>query len=279
MRRRLMRRAFLADIPVNDWIALGLLAWMLAMVGWSVQLAKWGELPNIVPTALFGTAIAFLMAKLRIRRSTGFINWTIPLNFAAFLIAGIVIVFWQASLNAEGSNPIARAYDAWDRFGIWIDIAINGGVSGDQIPFAMMMMTATWVTAYVVTFLTFRFNSPWIPAVILGTRASYEPQPPHRNARADFLSVHVRSRRPLLSSRRRRTHQPVAKIWTHIPQRSAMDRRKRRTHTRISCNDRRSHGTNDHPSFRHPQRPMEHHIPRSIHTVPRHRRKTTRRRS
>ena len=169
MRRRLMRRAFLADIPVSDWIALGLLAWMLAMVGWSVQLAKWGDLPNIVPTALFATAIAFLMTKLRIRRSSSFINWTIPLNFAAFLFAGIVIVFWQGSLNAEGANPIARSYDAWDRFGIWIDIAINGGVSGDQIPFAMMMMTATWVTAYVVTFLTFRFNSPWIPAVILGT--------------------------------------------------------------------------------------------------------------
>ena len=169
LHRRLMRRAFIADIPINDWIAIGLLAWMLAMVGWSVQLANWGELPNIVPTALFGTAIAFLMTKLRIRRNRGLNNWTILLNFAAFLLAGMVIVFWQGSLNGEGTNPIARSYDAWDRFGLWIDIAVNGGVSGDQVPFAMMMMTATWITAYVVTFLTFRFNSPWIPAVILGT--------------------------------------------------------------------------------------------------------------
>ena len=41
-----MRRAAFADIPVNDWIALGFLIWMLTMVGWSVQLANWGDLPK-----------------------------------------------------------------------------------------------------------------------------------------------------------------------------------------------------------------------------------------
>lgn len=169
MRRRLMRRAFLTDIPISDWIALGLLAWMLAMVGWSVQLANWGELPNIVPTALFAAAIAFFMQRLRITGPGSNLRSSIPLNLAVFLLAGIIIVFWQASLNAEGANPFARSYDAWDRFLIWTDIAINGGVSGDQIPFALIMMTATWIMSYVVTDLTFRFNSPWIPAAILGT--------------------------------------------------------------------------------------------------------------
>lgn len=164
-----MRRAFLTDIPISDWIALGLLAWMLAMVGWSVQLANWGELPNIVPTALIAAAVAFFMQRLRITGRGSNLRLSIPLNLAVFLLAGIVIVFWQASLNAEGANAFARSYDAWDRFLIWTDIAINGGVSGDQIPFALIMMTATWIMAYVVTDLTFRFNSPWIPAAILGT--------------------------------------------------------------------------------------------------------------
>lgn len=169
MRRRLMRRAFLADITISDWIALALLAWMLAMVGWSVQLANWGDLPNIVPTALIAAVIAFFMTRVRFHNNTVLAKFSIPIKTAIFLIAGIVIVFWQSSLNAEGTNPFARSYDAYDRFGLWVDIAINGGVSGDQIPFAMIMMTVTWITSYIVTLLTFRFNSPWIPAAILGT--------------------------------------------------------------------------------------------------------------
>ncbi len=168
-RRRLMRRAFLVDIPVNDWIAFGLLAWMLAMVGWSVQLAQWGELPNIVPTALMGALLAFFMARMRVPDANRTIKWGILIKFVVFLIGGVAVVFWQGSLNAEGGDPITRSIDAWDRFGIWLDIAIYGGVSADQLPFAMLMMTVTWVTAYVVTALTFQFNSPWIPAAILGT--------------------------------------------------------------------------------------------------------------
>ena len=138
------------------------------MVGWSVQLARWGELPSIVPTALIGTALAFLMAKVRIpiviRRNI----WVPLLQFTVFFAAGALVVFWQGALNAEGGNPIARAFDAWDRFALWIDIAINGGVSADQVPFAMLFMTVTWTAAYAVTSLTFRFYSPWIPALILG---------------------------------------------------------------------------------------------------------------
>ncbi|MXX93284.1 MAG: transglutaminase domain-containing protein [Chloroflexi bacterium] len=169
MRRRIMRRAFLADITISDWIALALLAWMLAMVGWSVQLANWGDLPNIVPTAIIAAVIAFFMTRVRFHNNTVLAKFSIPIKTVIFLIAGVIIVFWQSSLNAEGTNPFARSYDAYDRFGLWVDIAINGGVSGDQIPFAMIMMTVTWVTSFIVTLLTFRFNSPWIPAAILGT--------------------------------------------------------------------------------------------------------------
>lgn len=167
--RRLMRRLLIVDIPINDWIALGLLTWMLAMVGWSIQLANWGDLPNIVPTAIMAAAIAFFMNRVQFSSGSILGKWSIPINVAVFLIAGIVIVFWQSSLNAEGTNPFARSYDAFDRFGIWVEIARDGGVSGDQIPFAMIMMTATWLLSYVVTDLTFRFNSPWVPAAALGT--------------------------------------------------------------------------------------------------------------
>ncbi len=166
--RRLLRRTLLSDISASDWIALGLLAWMLAMVGWSVQLAQWGELPSIVPTALIATALAFLMSKVRFPATRRRSVWISLSHISVFFIAGVLVVFWQGALNADGSNPLARSFDAWDRFGLWIDVAINGGVSADQVPFAMLFMTVTWILAYGVTALTFRLYSPWIPALILG---------------------------------------------------------------------------------------------------------------
>ena len=159
----------MSEIPANDWIALGLLGWMLAMVGWSVQLAQWGDLPSIVPASLFATALAFFMLKIRLPKSAANWFWNSLIQFVVFVAGGIIVVFWQGALNAEGDNPIARSVDAWDRFALWLDIAINGGVSADQVPFAMLMMTASWVISYIVTTLTFRFNSPWIPAAVLGT--------------------------------------------------------------------------------------------------------------
>ncbi len=167
-RRRLMRRLFVADFPINDWIALGLLLWMLAMLGWSVELAAWGELPSIVPTAFMAALTAFFLARIRspLRRRSALWGWLF--RFTAFIFGGVLVVFWQGSLNADGGNSIERSVDAWDRFALWIDIAINGGISADQVPFAMLFMTVTWIVAFVTTTLTFRYHSPWIPALILG---------------------------------------------------------------------------------------------------------------
>ena len=167
-RGRMMRRALIADVPISDWIALALLAWMLSMVGWSVQLANWGELPNIVPTALIAAAVAFLMSRIDAPRTRNAAYWSVLLKAVAFIVLGVLIVFWQGGLNGEGNNPIERSIDAWDRLGIWIDIAINGGVSADQLPFAMIMMSVAWILGYAVTTLTFRYRSPWIPALMLG---------------------------------------------------------------------------------------------------------------
>ncbi len=149
----------LKSVPFSDLIALGLLFWMMTMVGWSVQLARWGDLPSIVPTLLIGSTIAFVMSRIRI-------PWLLKL--AVFLIGGVAVVFWQGSIPADGANVIERSIDAYKRFELWIDIAINGGVSGDSVPFAMLFMTVSWIVSYSVAALTFRFHSPWIPALILG---------------------------------------------------------------------------------------------------------------
>lgn len=150
---RLLRR-----VPADDWITFGLLGLMLVAVGWSVQLAKWGDLPSILPTLLLGWAAGFIASRSGL---------PLALKLVIALAIGFGIVMWQGSIPAEGTNVADRARDAWERFWIWIAAAREGGVSNDSVPFALMFMTASWITAYTVTSLTFRVRNPWTPVVLL----------------------------------------------------------------------------------------------------------------
>lgn len=144
--------------PVHDWVSFFLLVWMMTFVGWSVQLAGWGDLPSIIPTLLIGTVAAFVISKV------GF-AWYLNLIYAFGL--GFFVVLWRGTAQAVGSDPIARSIDGWGRFFTWIETAQNGGISTDTVPFALMFMTASWIVGYGVTALTFRYRSPWLPTVLL----------------------------------------------------------------------------------------------------------------
>lgn len=148
----------LQKVPVTDWITLGLLGVMLLSVGWSVQLADWGDLPPLIPTLMLGWAAAFLAHRSPL---------PIAAKLALAVILGFAVIMWQGSIPAEGSNVIDRSRDAWDRFWAWIAIARDGGISADTVPFALMFMFASWVTSYSVTALTFRLRNPWAPVILL----------------------------------------------------------------------------------------------------------------
>jgi len=144
--------------PIHDWISLSLLILMMANVGWSVQLAGWGDLPSVIPTLLLGTMAAFVVSKLNF-------NWYLTIIYALGL--GFFVVLWQGTAEASGGDPIARSIDGFARFSSWISAAQAGGISTDTVPFALMFMTASWIVGYGVTALTFRFRSPWLPTVLL----------------------------------------------------------------------------------------------------------------
>ncbi|MGY8880702.1 MAG: hypothetical protein ACKVKV_08530, partial [Dehalococcoidia bacterium] len=74
---------------------------------------------------------------------------------------------WQGTVEAAGSEPIARSIDGFARFSAWITTAQSGGISTDTVPFALMFMAASWIVGYGVTALTFRFRSPWLPTILL----------------------------------------------------------------------------------------------------------------
>lgn len=144
--------------PVHDWVSLILLTWMMANVGWSVQLAGWGDLPSIIPTLLLGMLAAFVAPKLNIK-------WYLLVVYAIGL--GALVVVWQGSAQATGGHAFARSADSVSRFIEWINVAREGGISTDTVPFSLMFITASWISGYAVTALTFKFKSPWLPTVLL----------------------------------------------------------------------------------------------------------------
>jgi transglutaminase-like putative cysteine protease len=144
--------------PVHDWVSIGILIYMMANVGWSVQLAGWGDLPSVIPTLLLGTIAAFVASKLNF-------NWYLTVVYALGL--GFFVVMWQGTAQAYGTDPISRSIDGFERFLSWITTAQSGGISTDTVPFALMFMTASWIVGYGVTALTFRFRSPWLPTILL----------------------------------------------------------------------------------------------------------------
>lgn len=149
---------YLRRVPVQDWITFILLGVMLVAVGWAVQLSGWGDLPSLYPTLLLGWLAGFIASRSSLPTA---------LKIVLAMVVGFAVVMWQGSIPAEGSNVADRARDAWDRFWVWITIAREGGVSNDSVPFALMFMTASWITAYGITALTFRVRNPWTPIVLL----------------------------------------------------------------------------------------------------------------
>jgi transglutaminase-like putative cysteine protease len=144
--------------PVYDWVSLLILSWMMVNVGWSVQLAGWGDLPSIIPTLLFGSLAAFVVSKLNFK-------WFLTIVYAVAL--GAFVTFWQGAAQATGDDPVTRSIDSFGRLTAWLETARSGGISTDTVPFALMYMAAAWIVGYGVTALTFRFKSPWLPTVLL----------------------------------------------------------------------------------------------------------------
>ncbi len=151
--------AMARSIPLEQWVTLGLLTVMFVAVAWAIQLSGWGDLPSLIPTMLMAGAAGFWASRTRV-------PWYLAHPVA--LVFGFAVVMWQGSIPAEGSSVITRAVDAWDRMFEWVNIARNGGISTDSVPFAMMMIASSWIIAYLVSWVTFKLRNPWLPVVFLG---------------------------------------------------------------------------------------------------------------
>ena len=152
-------RALVQRVELRDWVTLGLLAWMLGTMAWSVQLSNWGDLPSILPTAFLGLIAGFVITRSKLA-------W--PVKTFAPIAIGFAVIFWQGSIPVGEGNVISRSADAWERLFVWLQDAREGGINRDTVPFALMFMTATWIVGYLTSWITFKWRNPWAPTILLG---------------------------------------------------------------------------------------------------------------
>ena len=152
-------RALVQRVELRDWVTLGLLAWMLGTMAWSVQLSNWGDLPSILPTAFLGLIAGFVITRSKLA-------W--PVKTLAPIAIGFAVIFWQGSIPVAEGNVLSRSADAWERLFVWLQDAREGGINRDTVPFALMFMTATWIVGYLTSWITFKWRNPWAPTILLG---------------------------------------------------------------------------------------------------------------
>src|SRR5215471_4255040 len=163
------------------WTRIAVFSWeeivtlVIVMIGFltvvqSINSANWvNDMPSLYPIAFLGLVLGLLMSRLKVNEV--FVHLTA-------LAIGVIGIFYTVTSNLEGSVQ-DRAQEVYERVHDWLDAAINGGISNDHLPFVIMVVAATYVTAYIAAWAIFKWYNAWV-AIIPGglallTNISYLP--------------------------------------------------------------------------------------------------------
>ncbi|HXH22031.1 MAG TPA: transglutaminase domain-containing protein [Dehalococcoidia bacterium] len=136
----------------------------------SIDSANWvDEMPSLYPIALFGLVLGIVLAKTPL-------NELIAHTLA--LLTGAAAVVIGSTGDLQGSLEV-RVRELYDRMDLWFTALTTGGISNDNLPFVVMVVALTYLTAYVSAWSLFRWYNAWIGLIPGGlallTNISYLP--------------------------------------------------------------------------------------------------------
>ena len=138
--------------PKEGWIAGALLVLNLVVVVVSVEQADWVASPNLV--------LLLFLAML-----TGLALYRIPIWSAVLLPVGLAVGFalilWQLSSFSIDGVSVGGAGQVLMRLNLWLDAARSGSINIDRLPFSFVLMTATWLTGFLGSWLFLRYGNFW----------------------------------------------------------------------------------------------------------------------
>src|SRR5581483_4488125 len=119
--------------------------------------------------AFLGLVLGLVMSRFKVHEA--FVH-------LSALAIGVVAVFFTVTSNLDGSVH-DRADEVYERVHDWLDAAINGGISNDHLPFVIMVVAATYITAYIAAWAIFKWYNAWVAIIPSGlallTNISYLP--------------------------------------------------------------------------------------------------------
>ncbi len=108
--------------------------------------------PEAYSMLVLGAVLGLLFAKTR---SSG---W---MMVASGVLIGLFLSFHQLTLLTEGATTSERYAEAHDRIYASWQALVNGNVSTDTLPFAFIVLSASWLIGFISSWLLFRKHSVW----------------------------------------------------------------------------------------------------------------------
>ena len=144
----------------EDVLSFLLLSAMVLAVVDSVYRAGWvDQMPSLYPLAFFGMLMAAMLARVRWPEALIHLL-ALPVGAAASLATILSIV--------PGATPWARYEELQERMGAWFNVAFNGGISNDELPFVVLVVPLAWIAAYLSSWAVFRWQNVWLALIPAG---------------------------------------------------------------------------------------------------------------
>ena len=138
----------------EDWLTF-LIAYVTFLgVALSVQVGGWVDnMPNLALMGFLGLLCALLLARSAIPA---------VLSHLLSIVFGGLAILWQLLSTVPGDDWFARWDSFYARMDHWFDVAARGGISNDTLPFVVLAVSLTWLSAYVFGWSVFRWQNPWL---------------------------------------------------------------------------------------------------------------------
>ena len=147
--------------PREGWTSLALLAVVLWAVVHSVEEAAWVDhLDVLVPLALAAVLFGQAAAKGALR------PWAAHL---ASVLVGVECLVLLFANRMPGASWEARLGELLGHVSAWVQTAVGGGNSRDNVMFALVMAAIAWGLGYVSAWLVFRRGMGWAAVALNGS--------------------------------------------------------------------------------------------------------------
>ena len=160
----------LAIFSWEDLITLAIVLIAFLAVVQSIDSADWvPEMPSLYSIAFLGLGAGLILARSGLNQALAHL---LAIGIGA---AGVIVT---SSGKLSGSLP-DRTNELIDRLHAWVNAFTSSGISNDNLPFVLLVVALTYLTAYISAWSIFRWYNAWLGLVPGGlallTNISYLP--------------------------------------------------------------------------------------------------------